>query len=552
MPQVTYGGRDGVTTTLVVDPDLLAVRTRSGRSLRAGPVQAPEAALVDDMDRVFAVPEAGVEVYRRRAEAPSVAALKEALAEAPDTRFAGRALVDPDSGEPVLYTENVFVKFRDDVPDTEAVAALEAEGLTVRSRPEYATNAYFTAAPEGTGQEVFAIAERLLDRDDVELAHPELVRPLGRRRIFPQQWHLAATTVGGRLVDAHANVEEAHATTLGDGVTIAVIDTGIDVDHEEFSSTGKIVAPRDTTRGTSDPRPRGRDEEHGTACAGVACADGRFGASGVAPRARLMPIRMMSALGHKAEADAFYWAARNGADVVSCSWGPVDGRWFDPSDPRHRSRTLLPDQTRLAIDFAATSGRGGLGCVVLFAAGNGNESVDLDGYASHDTVLAVAATNDRGVRSVYSDKGRALFCAFPSDDAAFAAEGRPAPLTPGIWTTDVTGPGGYNPDPRTGAVAGDAAGDYTDSFGGTSSACPGAAGVVALVLSVAPGLTREEVADVLRRSAERVDPQNGRWTGDHSPWYGHGRLDAGAAVALAAGGVRAPVSGSAAPLQPAP
>lgn len=50
--------------------------------------------------------------------------------------------------------------------------------------------------------------------------------------------------------------------------------------------------------------------------------------------------------------------------------------------PLHNRRAPLPDSTRLAIDYAVTQGRAGKGCVVLFAAGNGNESGDLDGYAS--------------------------------------------------------------------------------------------------------------------------------------------------------------------------
>ena len=94
------------------------------------------------------------------------------------------------------------------------------------------------------------------------------------------------------------------------------------------------------------------------------------------------------------------------------------------------------------------------GASILFAAGNGNESVDLDGYASYEKVLAVAACNDRGKRSVYSDFGNAVFCCFPSNDFGFPPESRPEPLTPGIWTVDRTGrcrlqPGpGHRPDRR--------------------------------------------------------------------------------------------------------
>ena len=521
MPEVRYGGENGKTMRLTVDPDLVAVRSRRGRSLRDGPVAGPEAELLSDMDPILGFPEVGVEVYRRReGTGRSAEEIRRRLHESPATRFAGRVLVDEQSREPVLYTEKLFVKFRDDKSREECLGVLREAGLTVKQELPYATNAYFVAAPEGTGQEVFDIANRLLEREDVEYCHPELVRRLGRRTVYPQQWHLKATTVDGRWVNAGANVEAAHSITRGEGITIAIIDDGVDIDHREFSSKDKIVAPRDAFANTADPRPTiFAEDNHGTACAGVACADGKFGASGVAPRARLMPIRNLSQLGSLAEANAFYWAAENGADVISCSWGPPDGDWWEPDDPRHDAYVPLPDSTRLAIDYAVTNGRDGRGCVVLFAAGNGGESVDNDGYASYDRVLAVAASNDRGRRSVYSDYGDAVFCAFPSNDFAYPEEDRPEPLTPGIWTTDRSGGVGYSAD------------DYTNSFGGTSSACPGAAGVAALVLSRDPALRWDEVREVLRGCCDRIDPENGEYDANgHSPLYGYGRLNAEKAV----------------------
>ena len=528
MPEVRYGGEDGETIQLKVDPDLVVVRARRGESLREGPVPSPEAALLNEMEPVLSYPEVSVEVYRRRERSSrSMEEMRKELHESPATRFAGRVLVDEQGREPVLYTENLFVKFRDGKNRDQCLAVLREAGLYVKRELPYATNAYFVSAPEGTGQRVFDIANELLKREDVEYCHPELVRPLGRRAIFPQQWHLKATTVNNQRVSASANIEAAHTLTEGEGVTIAIIDTGIDIDHEEFSRRGKIVAPRDATANDANPRPSRRAEKHGTACAGVACGDGRFGASGVAPRANLMPIRMISQLGSQAEAEAFYWAAENGADIISCSWGPEDGYWKDRYDPLHDMKVPLPDSTRLAIDYAVTEGRGGLGCIVFFAAGNGNESVDNDGYASYDRVLAVAACNDRGQRSVYSDFGEAIFCAFPSNDFPWAEKGRPAPLTPGIWTTDRMGRVGYSAD------------EYTNSFGGTSSACPGAAGIAALVLSRNESLRWDAVRDIMRRSCDRIDPEGGEYDEtDHSPLYGYGRLNAETAARSAGGQTR--------------
>ncbi len=62
------------------------------------------------------------------------------------------------------------------------LAVLRQAGLTVKRELSYATNAFFAAAPEGTGQEVFTLANTLLDREDVEYCHPEIVQPAMRRR----------------------------------------------------------------------------------------------------------------------------------------------------------------------------------------------------------------------------------------------------------------------------------------------------------------------------------------------------------------------------------
>lgn len=365
------------------------------------------------------------------------------------------------SGAPVVYTENFFVKFADDRASSACRKVLTANGLEIKRELEYARNAFFAGAPEGSGRRVFEIAETLLADPAVELCHPELARRVARRRVFPEQWHLMKTTIGGRIIDAHADVEAAWELSQGEGIIIAVIDDGVDIDHEEFQGSSKIVAPRDVTRHSNDPRPGSRDD-HGTACAGVACANGLKGASGVAPKAKLMPIRLASALGSQAEADAFVWATQHGADVISCSWGPEDGDPNVPSDPLHKEAVPLPDSTRLAIEWAIRNGRNGRGCVITWAAGNGNESVDRDGYASNPRVTAVAACNDRGKKSSYSDHGKAVHCAFPSNDLEGA-------LTPGIWTIDRSGTAGYNPGH---ASAGDDAGNYCNDFGGTSSACP--------------------------------------------------------------------------------
>ncbi|MGI0150304.1 MAG: S8 family serine peptidase, partial [Thermoplasmata archaeon] len=217
--------------------------------------------------------------------------------------------------------------------------------------------------------------------------------------------------------------------------------------------------------------------------------------------------------------------AQHGADVISCSWGPSDGDFTDPNDPLHDEVVPLPDSTRLAIEWTLHNGRNGKGCVIVWAAGNGNERVDNDGYASNPGVIAAAACNDSGKKSDYSDFGNAVWCAFPSSDLTTGK-------TPGIWTTDLPGTGGYN---QGSTSRGDAAGNYTNSFGGTSSAAPGVAGVAALILSRNPGLRWDQVKDILKRSGDRIDPASGGYNASgHSPVFGYGRVNARRALELAA------------------
>jgi subtilisin-like proprotein convertase family protein len=528
-----YGGRRGRRHTLSISDEFIAVRTRdrtpvtSDVPYEVAPLSQEARDLINEFEVVTRFRDAGVDVLRARA-VRGVRALRDktrqVLKKESAVRFAGRVLTEPQSNTPVLYTENLFVKFDDDETRTACRKTLSKHGLHSKRELNYARNGFFVAAMEGTGLKVFDLAAALLEEPGVELCHPELIRRVRERAAFAPQWHLKRTQVNGQTIDEHANVQAAWELSEGAGIIIAVIDDGMDLDHEEFRSSGKIVTPRDVTRQTNNPRP-GSGDNHGTACAGVACADGAFGASGVAPRAQLMPIRLASGLGSQAEADAFIWAAQHGADVISCSWGPMDGRWWDPSDPVHNQVVPLPDSTRLAIDWAIANGRNGKGCVITWAAGNGNESVDNDGYAGYEKVIAVAACNDEGMRSAYSDFGRANWCAFPSN------HGLPS-RTPGIWTTDRSGVGGYNPGQTT---QGDAAGHYTNSFGGTSSSTPGVAGVAALILARNPDLHWDEVKNIMKHSCDQIDPANGKYDAEgHSAWYGYGRVNARRAAELAA------------------
>ena len=524
----TLGGKNGKKITLNASNDRVVVRTKNARDLKDAVYSEDGKQALQNFDIEMEFPEADVTILKTKKGVKSETAFRDnarnVLKREPELRFAGRVLVDPISDKPVIYTENLFVKFYDGVKTETCEKILAEEGLKIKQKLDYAENSYFVSAPEDTGLLVFQIAESLLNRKEVELCHPELVRKKSLKVINAGQWHLRPATINNVQVNAHVKADFAHLISQGENITIAVIDDGVDIDHNEFKMPGKVVDSRDATLNSNDPRPKNSFEKHGTACAGVASASG-VSASGVAPKAKLMPIRLSSALGAIEEGNAFKWAVDHGADIISCSWGPEDGDWSDPNDPTHFLQVPLPDSTRLAIEHAVNNGRGGKGCVIFFAAGNGNEDVRFDGYASYDKVTAVAACNDTNRRSVYSDFGDKVWCSFPSSDFGHIPFNHPRPLTKGIFTTDRRAASGYNPG-----------GDYTDTFGGTSSACPGAAGTAALILSANPGLTWLQVRDVIKDSCEKIDLVNGQYDANgHSRFYGYGKVDAEKAVRIALG-----------------
>jgi subtilisin family serine protease len=547
MYSIRYGGREGQVIQLVEASDLVVVRTQTGRSLAEVELSDASREATSALLPVVAFPEADVVVYKIVEMQRSLIKtlrnkIRRLLKKEPGVRFAGRVLKDAQTGTIYVYTENFFVKFKDSIAPQKCAAILKEQQLEVAEKLSFATNAYFAKAPEGTGLDIFKIAETLIELPEIEYCHPELVQEKRFKALHPMQWHLGNTKINGNPIEQNVQAEAAWKISRGKGTVIAVIDDGVDIDHPEFNTKGKVVAPRDTIRNSDDPRPRGFGENHGTACAGVACAAGVGKASGVAPDALLMPIRS-GGLGSIAESKAFAWAADNGADVISCSWGPADGDWSNPNDPLHKVNFPLPDSARLAIDHALKNGRKGKGCVIVWAAGNGNESVDLDGYAAYSPIIAVAACNDRGTRSVYSDFGKAIWCAFPSNDI-FAPNIQPTrPLTPGIWTTDRSGTRGYNMGVANAENSiGDTEGNYTATFGGTSSACPGVAGIVALMLAVNPALTAPQVKNLLKGACDKIDARAGKYDAQgHSLLYGYGRINALKAVQLAQASIK-PIS----------
>jgi subtilisin family serine protease len=511
-----YGDKKrGKTFHIVQAEDLFVVRSSVTLSDLKQVLSYNAIRFLDKIRLAFSFPEVKVNIFKID-EPEKLDACRSAFKENQAVKYAGRVWKEKLSGASLIYTENIFIKFRAKVPMKAISRLLMEYRLSIKEKFSFSENAYFLKAPEFTGIDIFEMAKKLGENEWVLICYPEMVFPKRIHQIHDQQWFLKGTSVDGDKRPRGVEMREVWHFSKGENVTIAVIDDGIDTDHPEFSLSGKVIFPRNTIVDLDTAAPQADDDNHGTCCAGVALAQGTGFASGVAPMARLIPIKS-GGLGSFSEAKAFAWAVDHGADIISCSWGPPDGVWYDPDDPSHRIPFPLPDSSRLAIDYALKKGRNGLGCLLTWAAGNGNEEISFDGYASLPTVLPIAACDFMEKRAPYSDFGQNIACCFPS------SSGSSDTFSPsdGIWTTDRSGTAGYNP-----------VGNYVGSFGGTSAACPGAAGCLALILSVFPQLQNRHIRPLLNLTADKISFNEGSYKHGHSPFFGYGRINPFNAISL--------------------
>lgn len=419
------------------------------------------------------------------------------------------------------------------------------------------SNTFIFLVSKQAKQNPIKITNQLQKLSEVLAAEPNIIiqqephyRP--KDSLYPQQWYLNHNGGNQLIAGSHISVEQAWDTTRGvRSIIVAVVDDSFDLNHPDFQGNGKIVAPRDLKENDFLPLPGEKETSHGTACAGLAVAEENgAGIVGVAPGCAMMPIRTTGFLDDQSIEDVFNWAVEKGASVISCSWG-ASAVYFP-----------LSIRQRAAISHATTNGRNGKGCVIVFAAGNANRPINgtineqnwprnivkantnwLSGFAVHPDVITVSASTSLNKKAAYSNWGDNISVCAPSNNAPpgmwFQETGfvytQPAIVSSlfglGILTADQLGAAGYD------------AGNFTNNFGGTSSATPIVAGVAALVLSANPDLTAQEVKQILQDTADKIidnssDPQlniNGGTydSNGHSQWFGYGKVNAAKAVRLA-------------------
>jgi subtilisin family serine protease len=265
----------------------------------------------------------------------------------------------------------------------------------------------------------------------------------------------------------------AWATSQGQGVVVAVIDTGVDSTHPDLQ--GKVLPTIDLL---PDTVPDAVDNDHGTRVASlVAASINGFGMAGVAPQAQILPVEALDPSGvgdSSTVAQAIISAADAGARVINLSLGGPD------PDP------VLDE----ACVYAYTKG-----AIVVAAAGNtyqfGNE---VQYPAASPTVVAVAAVDSTGNPAAFSNTGPHIDLAAPGQ---------------GVW----------------GAVH---AGGF-DEQSGTSFAAPHVSGTLALAAAANPGLSAAQLVSVAELTAQDDVSGNGR---DDQLGYGVVRADRAVATAL--------------------
>lgn len=361
--------------------------------------------------------------------------------------------------------------------------------------------------------------------------------------LFSSQWHLQNNTAGLLDLNVTGVWDSTGQNYTGQGVRVAVADTGIDRSHADLNGNYNLngdwdfvdndTIPEPDTSSYSAPAPQ---ENHATAVAGIIASerDGN-GTVGIAYNAEITGFRMNYYISNDMIDDfteaAGFAAGTNGtayeADIMNMSYGSqTNTNTFDIS-----LNSAKMDALNAAFDAGVVNGRDGLGVIYVKSAGNGrsgNHDANASSWNANIHTISVAAVDQNGFVSSYSTHGANVLI------SGFGTPGQ-------VVTTDRTGSPGYS------------SGDYAFGFNGTSAAAPMVSGVVALMLEANPNLGWRDVQEILANSARHVgsnvgsgvagNEENAWFFNDATHWngggmhfsndYGFGLVDGLAAVRLA-------------------
>ena len=391
---------------------------------------------------------------------------------------------------------------------------------------------------------------------------------------YQHQWHLNnraqnnfATNAGNNAADLNVDTTIA-AGYDGDGVTIAIIDSGTEIAHEDLVDNILENQSYDFGTGDTDPTPiyNTSDHAHGTAVAGIAAARGwnDKGGRGVAPKAKLVAYNLLGGenLTEYSTSTNYIDALGNSVggantsvvDVFNMSFGNMGESAFDTSG--------IPSSFENAFINGTQVLREGLGAIYVKSSGNSwydspngwcysggvaltstafNEKfsctiASFDNSNTEPYLITTASLNAKDERSSYSTPGTSVWIS--------GYGGEFGVTDPALLSTDLQG---CDKGFASSTITNDTNCNYYHAMNGTSSAAPTISGAIALILEANPNLTWRDVKHILASTAIQIDSSFAKnylgndiykWTTNsagfkHHPSYGFGKLDIASAITAA-------------------
>ncbi len=391
-----------------------------------------------------------------------------------------------EDGSEVLLSDYIYVRLNKASDATLLQEQAKKHNVVVLGQDKYMPLWYAVRCTEKTAENTLDVANALHHTGLFSEVNPELLDMklnCTNDPLFSQMWGLLNSSNGAYDINAC----QAWNISKGNNIKVAVVDNGVQLNHTDLAANISSLS-FNTETGAPPSQLYG---SHGTHTAGTIGAVGGNSKQviGVAPKCELMSVSFAfngSPNGSQKLASGIMWAKNNGADVISNSWGGG------------LPTTIMED----AIDKAITQGRNGKGCIVVFSSGNGSSSTV--GYPARyrPEILAVGNMRNTGLRNSSSNYGAKLDLV--------------APGTSILSTVPTNGTGLKT---------------------GTSMSCPHVSGVAALLLSIKPCLTVNQVNDIIESTAQKARTSTytytntaGRPNGTWNIEMGYGLLDAYAAV----------------------
>jgi thermitase len=381
-----------------------------------------------------------------------------------------------------VMPSEILVKFKAGVSGDEIAASHAQYRVTVIEYLE-ALQLYRLRIPPD--RSIDDMLELYRTDDRVEYAEPNYMGRGGDfvpdDTFFPLQWYLNNTGQSAGRPGADIKAVDGWQVTEGNSsVIVAVLDTGIDFASPEFA--GRILPGFDFVNNDDDPSA---DNPHGVEVAGIlaAASNNHFGIAGIAPRVSLLPVKVLNAANLGATttlAQGLIFAADHGARVISMS--------------------LINYPTNSAVLNSALQYARDAGAVLVACAGNGGlGNADVSGPGASPLTISVGATDRSDLRAAFSGTGAALDV-----------------VAPGVLLPTINGP--------TESVV---------TFSGCSAATPVVAGIAALLVSLDPTLTHDDVQQILQDTADDLVGAAAEDTPGRDDFFGYGRVNMNRAITAA-------------------